>query len=254
MRRGWIRFDHHEQAGASSDPGMKPIILITPRARACSHRKRTWKNYAAAITLAGGQPEFVGLDGDAQSLQHAQGLLLIGGGDLVESHYGRALTAPERATLGGTDPDLDRLERELVQAAVARDLPTLGICRGMQVLNWALGGRQLPDIKLEHPDALPHRSRVATALVHPIEWRPGSRLGGLLADCRQVNSTHHQAVAEIADGLRIAATAPDGIIEALEKPAARFCCGVQFHPERMLDTVPAVRRLFKEFVREAGRQ
>ena len=232
---------------------MKPIILITPRARGCSHRKRTWKNYVEAIVRAGGQPEGLTLDSDATALDHAHGLLLIGGGDLVETHYGRALTEPERATLGGMDPDLDRLEHALVQAAVARDLPTLGICRGMQVLNWALGGRQLADIKLEHPDALPHRSRVATALVHPIEWRPDSRLSAWLDDCRLVNSTHHQAVAELADGLRVAATAPDGIIEALEKPDARFCCGVQFHPERMLELVPVVRRLFEEFVREAGK-
>jgi len=168
--------------------------------------------------------------------------MLIGGGDLNPSRYGRRLRASERKKLSGVDDLRDEMEIYLCRQASKRDLPVLGICRGLQVMNVAFGGTLVPHIA-------GHRHPQPAALAHRIEWVRTGKLKRALAGWRSVNTTHHQAIESVAPCFRVVARAPDGIIEAIEKPDARFFCAVQFHPERLVKIAPAFRKLFREFVK-----
>lgn len=211
---------------------MKPVIGIT------TSREPDWAvPYVRAVELAGGVPVIV-----RTGAEPFDGLLLSGGGDAGEGTgaYGRALTAAERATLGGVDEERDRLEMKLVRRAMAEAMPVLGICRGLQMLNVALGGTLLPDVpNHRHPDQL--------ALAHGVSWTvPGDWP-------ERVNTTHHQALSRVAHGLRVLARADDGIVEAVDLPGAKFCFAVQFHPERLVDTMPAAAKMFAALVAQSAR-
>ena len=133
----------------------------------------------------------------------------------------------------------------LLRAFLAADKPVLGICRGIQVMNAVLGGDLYQDIKpFEH---LPHNDHWAK--VHTVTVRRGTLLSRILGqDTVLVNSQHHQAVDRVAPGFTLAALSEDGIVEAIEKPDARFCLGVQWHPEWLSDADPAMQSLFDAFV------
>lgn len=141
--------------------------------------------------------------------------------------------------------DPDAAEPKLLRAFLAADKPVLGICRGIQVMNVVLGGTLYQDIKpFEH---VPHNDHWAK--VHTVTVRRGTLLSRLLGqDTVLVNSQHHQAADRIAPELEIAALSEDGIVEALEKPDAHFCLGVQWHPEWLSDADPAQQGLFGAFV------
>ncbi len=162
-------------------------------------------------------------------LDQADGLLLIGGGDVNPRRYGQ----PPHPKLSGVDDTRDAMEIYLCRAARRRDLPLLGICRGIQVLNVAFGGTL-------HQHIPGHSHPQPTARVHRLRWGRG-----WLA----VNSSHHQAVARVARGFVVTARAADGTVEAMELPGARYLRGVQFHPERLVTEERGCRRLFAEFVR-----
>ena len=131
----------------------------------------------------------------------------------------------------------------------------MAICRGIQVLNVAAGGTLIQDIPTLVPGALTHSTvagRPIAVVAHTVDVAPGSRLAALFgAGELGVNSAHHQAVKAVAPGLVVAARAPDGVIEGLERPDHPFCIGVQWHPEVMVESHPEVRRLFQALV-EAG--
>ena len=183
------------------------------------------------------------------------GLLLTGGGDIDPALYG----AQPHPSFVAAEPGRDAYEIALVRAALAADLPVLAICRGMQVLNVACGGDLVQDIPTEVNGALPHAvNEPRYALAHEVWVTATSRFAALMKDeledgesC-QVNSRHHQAVRHAGDGLEVVATAPDGVIEALERPAARFCLAVQWHPENFWRT-GEFRPLFEGFVEAARR-
>ena len=145
------------------------------------------------------------------------------------------------------EPNLlrDAAEPLLLRAFLAADKPVLGICRGIQVMNAVLGGDLYQDIKpFEH---LPHNDHWAK--VHTVAVRRGTLLSRILGqDTVLVNSQHHQAVDRVAPGFTLAALSEDGIVEAIEKPDARFCLGVQWHPEWLSDADPAMQGLFDAFV------
>ena len=148
----------------------------------------------------------------------------------------------------------DDYELALVRHALDADLPILAICRGIQVLNVACGGTLIQDIPAQVPGALDHRVREPRyAIAHDVWITKGSCLGDVMkealdqGDTRPVNSRHHQAVKHVAEGFAVSATAPDGVIEAIERPAARFCIGVQWHPENFWRT-GEFRPLFEAFV------
>ena len=236
---------------------MKPVIAITPEAiklsRADGRGAFCGVSYSQAIEKAGGVPLVLPLTRETKAIERfltlCDGFLLTGGGDMAEASgaYGRKLTARERQRLSGVDAERDELELCLVRRLVEEDIPVLGICRGIQVMNVALGGTLLADI----PN---HRHAKSPALMHQVEWMRDGRLPRLLSDCRRANSTHHQALDVVASAFKVVARAGDGIIEAVELPGARFCVGVQFHPERLLQVAPQFLRLFEALVNEARRR
>jgi putative glutamine amidotransferase len=154
------------------------------------------------------------------------------------------------------EPGRDEFEIALITAARARELPIFAICRGVQVLNVACGGTLVQDIPSELPGALAHSLPVppnqAYTFAHEVWIEKDSLLATLMRerltdDTCEVNSRHHQAVKDVAQGFKVSATAPDGVIEAIEDPAALFCLGVQWHPENFFRT-GEFRPLFEGFL------
>lgn len=198
---------------------------------------------ATAITLP------AGLSGEPllAALGRLQGLLLGGGPDVAPELYGEK--AGEHC--GQPDRQRDRDEPPLLAAALAMDLPLLAICRGVQMLNVALGGTLFQDLRSQVEGALPHAASERggkerpDVIVHSVNLAPGSTLAGCLGGLEvPVNSRHHQAVKGVAASLRAVAWAPDGVIEALEMPGRRFVVGVQWHPEDLVKTQEHARSLF----------
>ena len=181
--------------------------------------------------------------GVAESLG-VQGLLLTGGGDIAPEVYHQPNNGSESIV-----PDRDAAESALLRYAVARRLPVIGICRGFQMLNVALGGSLYQDIASQRPDSLQHRSLNKPVWNdHPVRIQQGSLLHRVLgrSECR-VNTSHHQAVKQPASSLTPVAWAPDGVIEGLESPDHPFVLGVQWHPEAMGEDPTAVA-LINQFV------
>ena len=176
------------------------------------------------------------------------GLLLSGGEDVDPARYGE-----ERlAMCGPADPERDGMELALTRMALERDLPTLGICRGMQVLNVARGGTLYQDLETQRPEARPHAMGhlPRSSRTHEVTVERGSRLGAILGVERlAVNSLHHQAAREPGTGVRMVARADDGVAEGMELPAYRFALAVQYHPEELFETDELSRKLFAAFAR-----
>ncbi len=216
-------------------------------------------SYLQALAGAGGAPVIVPMDLEEESLlaifDRLDGLVLPGGIDVAPTHYGE--TPHEK--LGRVDEALDRTELTLARWAVSADLPLLAICRGIQVLNVALGGTLYQDIASQLPDALEHhrfRSRgyPPNDQAHAVTVEPDSRLVAAMGATEvTTNSRHHQAVKVPASELVTVAHTADGLIEGVEIPKARFVVGVQWHPENLVDEDPAMQRLFGSFV-EAMRE
>lgn len=196
--------------------------------------------YVRAVTASGGRAVLLPPDDlDADVLRVLDGLLLAGGADIDPGRYGQP---PDART--ESRPDRDAGELALLTAALAADLPVLGVCRGMQLLAVACGGalhQHLPDV-VGHDG---HRPAPAVYGAHPVTFAPGSRAGAVMAGVDRVNSYHHQAVAD-PGGLTVTGWADDGVIEAVEDPARRFALGVLWHPEAGEDL-----RLFEALVAEA---
>ena len=200
-------------------------------------------SYVRAAERAGGRPLLVPpLEGTTdETLAVVHGLVFSGGEDLDPGHYGAERHPETRAT----HPGRDRAELELLAAALARDMPVLAVCRGSQVLNVALGGdlvQHVPDI-VGHDD---HRHTPGVFGDHDVELIRGTRLHEILGDRTPVKSHHHQGYGRLGSGLREAARAPDGTVEAVEDPSRRFALGVLWHPEEGEDAA-----LFTELVAEA---
>ena len=219
-----------------------PVIGITP----CQQLP----DYVESIRRAGGEPCVLQLNA-APSLKELDGVLLTGGGDIAPSYYHES----PHPKANPPDPTRDAFEVELAKLALEKDLPTLGVCRGLQVLNVTAGGTLIQDIPSEVNQALPHDvSKPLYAMAHDIWVATGSTLSKLMqeqlgdGEVLQVNSRHHQAIKQTAHGFDVSATAPDGVIEAIERPGSRFCLAVQWHPENFWRT-GEFRALFEEFVR-----
>ena len=214
-------------------------------------QNRRMTDYLESIRRAGGEPVEVGADETpAAIVARAGGILLTGGGDVDPSLYGEA----PHSSYEAAEPGRDAFEIALARAAIEADVPLLAICRGMQVVNVAGGGTLVQDIPSEIAGALTHSiTEPRFAIAHEVWVTKGSRLWTIMADkldgeSLQVNSRHHQAVRRAADGFEVTATAPDGVIEAIERPASRFCLAVQWHPENFWRT-GEFRPLFEHFVR-----
>lgn len=220
------------------------VVIAMPRMSTDPEPTVAQSKYMESLARAGAGMRWVELNDPEQAVQDAltcDGLLLPGGGDMDPKFYGQ-----ERIPACG-EPNLlrDAAEPLLLRAFLAADKPVLGICRGIQVMNAVLGGDLYQDIKpFEH---LPHNGHWAK--VHTVTVRRGSLLSRILGqDTVLVNSQHHQAVDRVAPGFTLAALSEDGIVEAIEKPDAGFCLGVQWHPEWLSDADPAMQGLFDAFV------
>jgi putative glutamine amidotransferase len=217
------------------------------------------EQYLLAVEAAGGIPLLIHLTRDAAVLQaHYQrcdGLLFAGGGDVDPAIFGQ----PPHPKLGTVEPLRDQVELALARQAIDDAKPVLGICRGIQLLNIALGGTLYQDIPSELPEASDHyaSSKVPgrAHLAHPVALEPGSWLAEHLGALElPVNTFHHQALRELAPGLRITGRAPDGVVEAVEGAGPGFVIGVQCHPEGLWENAdPRWARLFAGFV-DAARQ
>jgi len=225
------------------------------------------EGYSRAVLEAGGLPLILPIVGAEPALspepcrsgptlveeymQAIDGLIMTGGADIHPSFYGQIVL--DRC--GDIDEERDRFEVELVHAARARDLPFLGICRGLQVLNVALGGSLYQDLSYRQGTDPSHQSpreqRGDTA--HPVSLATGSRLAEILGTRElPVTSTHHQVIRDLAPDLKASAVAPDGVIEGVEGPG-RFLLAVQWHPERMVARHPEQLALFRALIDHAGK-
>jgi anthranilate synthase component 2/putative glutamine amidotransferase len=201
------------------------------------------QTYVDSVVRAGGTPLLLppqpgGVD---RVLDALDGLLLAGGSDIAPARYG---ADPDPRT-GAPHEDRDSWEFELLAAALDRDLPVLGVCRGMQLLNVALGG----DLIQHLPDQS-HQILPARFVRQPVRIRRGSRLGDILGASTDVSCYHHQAVGRLGTGLQPAAWSADETVEAVELPDHRFALGVQWHPE----TDPDDLRLFAAFSAASSRE
>jgi putative glutamine amidotransferase len=228
-----------------------PVIAISP----CS----SLHDYEESVRRAGGEVRILdpAVDNPGDVLRSVDGILLTGGNDVLPAIYGEAA----HATFEAAEPGRDDYEMELVRRATEADVPILAICRGIQVLNVARGGTLVQDIPTE-PGFGPPGSAVdhdlkptRVTIAHDVWIAPDSLLDRLMRETEtagacQVNSRHHQSVKGVGANLVVSATAPDGIIEAIEDPSRRFCVGVQWHPENFYRT-GEFRALFEGFVNAA---
>jgi gamma-glutamyl-gamma-aminobutyrate hydrolase PuuD len=199
--------------------------------------------YVHAIDRAGGRPLLVPLtaEGVEETPAAVDGMLFPGGADLDPELYGQE---PHEATFG-VNGERDQAELTLLEEALARDLPVLAVCRGSQVLNVVRGGdlqQHLPDVVGDET----HKHLPGEFADHDVTIEAGTRLAALVGAGAPVKSHHHQGFGRIGKGLRVAARAEDGTIEAVEDPELRFAVGVLWHPEAGEDL-----RLFEELVRNA---
>lgn len=218
-------------------------------------RESLWMlpGYFDGIAEAGGVPVMLPLTADPAAVDRLVGLLdglvLTGGQDVDPSAYGE--DGPEAAArCGELCRERDAMEGLLVPAAVAADLPILGICRGIQALDVALGGTLWQDLPAQLPSDVAHHGEPPyDRPVHAVRVIPGTPLAACVGEGElAVNSYHHQAVRDVAPGLEVMAVAPDGVVEAVWRPASRFCWAVQWHPEFMHAVDEPSRRIFSALV------
>jgi putative glutamine amidotransferase len=202
-------------------------------------------SYPRAVEAAGGRPLLVppSDEGVEETLEALDGLVLAGGADLDPKLYG-ATRHPETV---GLRPDRDRCELALARAALDRELPLLGVCRGMQVLNVVRGGDLAQHLD-EVTDGAAHRRGAGVFARHEVDIRNDSRLGTIVGARATVDSYHHQAPARLGRGLERVAWAQDGTIEGIEDPDLDFAVGILWHPEEGED-----RALFEALVERARR-
>jgi putative glutamine amidotransferase len=219
------------------------------------------QRYVRALAASGATPWLIPLLPDDEATlrdiyTHLDGLFLTGGVDIDPAQYGEE----RHERCDRSDSARDWTELNLIRWALADRLPILGVCRGIQALNVACGGSLYQDVTEQHTQAIKHDYFPSPAtgftrdfLAHSVRIQPGSRLLQLLgSEQMAVNSMHHQGIKRLAPDLTATAFAPDGLIEAVERPDLPFVVGVQWHPEELVETQAPMRRLFVGFVTAAA--
>jgi putative glutamine amidotransferase len=237
-----------------------PLVGITTSITVGAVPERAYVNgaYIRAVQEAGGIPVLITPhftpEVQAALWQRLDGLVLTGGGDIAPGRFGEA----RHPTVDEVSPARDELEIDLTRRAVADAVPLFAICRGIQVLNVALGGTLMQDLPSEWPNALSHSQTAPRHQpTHAVKvMGEGTHLGRLLGTLElDVNSMHHQAIKQLGEGLREVAWAPDGVVEGVEMPGDdRFVLGVQWHPEELVAHDQAARNLFTAIVDAARRR
>jgi putative glutamine amidotransferase len=238
--------------------GLKPLIGVPCHgdSAAVPPRYVLYRSYVDCLRHAGAAVVAIPACTDPELLRPIYGtlagLLLAGGGDVRPERYGQG----DAGNLISVDPERDETEFLLARWAMEDDLPILAICRGIQVLNVALGGDLVQDIPSQVPGALIHNPGPGQArgqVQHPVTLVLNSRLATIVGQGQpraqlEVNSFHHQCVRQPAPSLRVVARAPDGIIEGLECADRTFVLGVQWHPEELAPVEPPHQAIFHAFV------
>ena len=230
---------------------MKPLIGLIPLVD--EGRDSLWMlpGYMEGVAAAGGLPVMLPLEAGEAELDQLCGLcdgfLLTGGHDVSPEFYGQA----RLPACGATCAQRDAMEAGVLRRAMAADKPVLGICRGLQFVNAALGGTLWQDLPSQRPSDVTHRQTAPyDAPSHGVEILPDTPLAALLgAGTLPVNSYHHQGVRALAPDLRPMALAPDGLVEAAWHPGRRFLWAVQWHPEFAWKSQAAQRRIFEAFIK-----
>lgn len=213
------------------------------------------KAYTDAVERNGGAPLLIPASTDAETVEAllalCDGLLLPGGEDVDPRYYGQNL----HHLIGTIRPEIDAFYMICVQYGLSHHLPMLGICRGMQFLNVAMGGSLYQDLSLREKKSNQHSQRYDRSYaVHRVLIEEGSGLAEILGTTRiDTNTMHHQAVDQLGEGLVLTAVAEDGVVEAFETPD-RYVIGVQWHPEELVETVPQMNRLFQDLMEKASRE
>lgn len=213
-------------------------------------------DYVRSVRAAGGLPVLLppGEEHLDAVLDLVDGLVFIGGADIDPARYGE----PVHPKTAGINEEHDEFELALLQRAWERDVPTLCICRGIQVLNVARGGTLFQDLPDQYPNAQMHQQREHGMqrgdIGHDVTLTSGDNpLRDIMgAETVEVNTFHHQAIRDVAPGIEVLATSPDGVIEAVHDPSRAFLLGVQWHPEGMAAQRPEELALFQELVAKAA--
>ena len=184
-------------------------------------------------------------------LDSCDGFILTGGHDVEPAVYGQEKTE----LVGVTVPERDGMDAYILKEAIARDKAVLGICRGHQLMNAVLGGTLYQDVETQHPAPMGHRMQPPyDGVAHPVSLIPGTPLAAVLeSDAMGVNSCHHQAIRDLAPGLKAQAVAADGIVEAVYMPDKTFVWGVQWHPEFAWKVGRPNQKIVAAFVKAAGK-
>jgi putative glutamine amidotransferase len=237
---------------------MTPIIGITTFQSTNAHGHPTimmMQSYVKAMIQAGGVPvlipSLIAEDGWDVLYSRLDGILFSGGGDIGLEHF----PGEPHPRIDDVDSARDAIELKLLHSAASDGKPFLGICRGCQVMNVALGGTLYTHIPDQLPNALDHSypGNKRTVLVHEVKIEEGTRIAEIYGESIiKVNSLHHQGLKDIAPSLCIAGHAPDGLVEAIELPNHPFGLAVQWHPEWLTDQ-DSTRNLFRKFVEAAER-
>lgn len=229
---------------------IEPLIGITTYAANENHEVTLPVNYIESVRRAGGIPVLLP-PGEKQIeslLPHLSGLILAGGGDISPECYG----GESHPLVYMVDEGRDRMELSLAREVIQREIPTLAICRGIQITNVALGGTLYPHLPDHFGDSIEHRKPPREPTPHCIEVDQDSRLAAIMESVNvETMSWHHQALNQVADELHIVARAPDGVIEAVELTGHPWFIGVQWHPELTSDQDPTQQNLFNEIVRQS---
>jgi len=233
---------------------MKPIIGVVPLVDEAKNSLWMLPGYMEGVEKAGGVPVMLPLTSEEETidilLRTIQGILLTGGHDVDPSTYGE----DKIPQCGATCRERDKMEHILLGRALGRDIPVLGICRGIQFINVFLGGSLYQDLPTQRSSCTEHHQKPPYDVpVHEVELMDNSgRFRLLNRKSLSVNSYHHQAIKEKATALKIMAAADDGIIEAVELPDKKFVWGLQWHPEFSYKSNDNSRLIFKEFVRKCS--
>ncbi len=235
----------------------RPLVALTTSLdrKSGAHARPSvflYTSYIAAIEAIGLTPVLITPAHTRESigalLSSCRGLVLTGGEDVDPARYGED---PSPA-LGTIMPERDEMEFTALACALGNDMPVFAICRGLQVLNVFMGGSLYQDIATEFPGDVLHQQRTPwSTKAHSVHVDRGSMLHGIVgSDTFSINSFHHQALKDVAPGLRVVARADDGLVEAAESIDGTWCMGVQWHPERHEATAAESdpdRRLFAAF-------
>ncbi|MDH4099284.1 MAG: gamma-glutamyl-gamma-aminobutyrate hydrolase family protein [Nitrospirota bacterium] len=230
----------------------KPLIGVTADIEYRNDREYSYlqTRYCRAVVEAGGVPLVLPpCDSSVQAIGQLDGLLMTGGEDIHPRYFGEEPCAPlELSPDRRTD-----FETALLNEAIRLKKPILAICHGMQLLNVVFGGTLWQDLATQRPQSMPHRSSLDVPCSHTIAVSKGSLLEKMIGVTEfESASYHHQAVKDVGKGLVVTAQAPDGVIEAVELTGYPFLLGVQWHPEKTLES-EVTRRLFRGFVESCKR-